>query len=279
MSLLALVLGLILGLTTMVSAGVPDETCADCHEEIAAAFGSTGHSKYFAASPSLDEYACEACHGDGTAHVEDADPAQIINPAKTDMFGGAELCMTCHDGSQFDDWAFSHHKNADVSCASCHKVHSSDLTPTAAKGADMCYDCHSDVRAAAYMPSHHPVAEGKMSCQDCHNPHGGDVALAMGSTTRELCFGCHAEIEGPHVYEHAPVNEDCMLCHSPHGTVADKLLKQNEPALCLNCHGMHFHATVESVPGDWNAGRTVAPDRSASSTLDSWKSGMLTKCT
>lgn len=142
---------------------------------------------------------------------------------------------------------------------------------------DLCYDCHSEVRAASYMPSHHPVAEGKMTCQDCHNPHGGTVSFAMDDSPRELCFTCHAEKEGPFVYEHAPVNEDCMLCHTPHGSVADNLLVQAEPTLCLNCHGMHFHAAVESVDGAFSVPQ--APERAGVAPSDGWKRGMLTKCT
>jgi DmsE family decaheme c-type cytochrome len=142
---------------------------------------------------------------------------------------------------------------------------------------DLCYDCHADVRAEAYMPSHHPIAEGVINCVDCHNPHGSQTALTLGGSSRELCFQCHADIEGPFVYEHAPVNEDCMICHNPHGTVADKLLKQNEPALCLNCHAMHFHATVVSVPGPFSTPQ--APERAGTSELDSFKRGMTTKCT
>jgi DmsE family decaheme c-type cytochrome len=99
--------------------------------------------------------------------------------------------------------------------------------------------------------------------------------MAMDFSGRELCFRCHAEKEGPFVYEHAPVSEDCMMCHSPHGSVADNLLKQAEPTLCLNCHAMHFHANVES-----DDSFTVPRDGSRfSSGKDGWKKGMLTKCT
>ncbi len=260
-------------------AGVPDETCADCHDETAAGFAETMHAKFLADRADLEGYLCESCHGDGTAHVNDEDPAQIINPAKADRFGSAQLCMTCHTDNQFDDWAFSEHAGADVNCASCHTVHSANATPAAAQCNETCYSCHADVRAAGYMPSHHPIAEGKMTCRDCHNPHGGSVAMTMGDSKRDLCLSCHAEVEGPHVYEHAPVVEDCGICHDAHGTVADKLLKLNEPALCLNCHSMHFHATVESIDGSWAGYPTTAPERAAESGSDAFKVGMLTKCT
>ncbi|MCD6250261.1 MAG: DmsE family decaheme c-type cytochrome [candidate division Zixibacteria bacterium] len=258
-------------------AGVPDETCADCHDEVAEGFAETMHAKFLADRADLEGHLCESCHGDGTAHVNDEDPALIINPAKADQFGSSQLCMTCHTDDQFDGWMFSEHAGADVNCASCHTVHTSDATPAAAQCNETCYSCHSDVRAAGYMPSHHPIAEGKMTCRDCHNPHGGSVTMAMGDSKRDLCLSCHAEIEGPHVYEHAPVTEDCGICHDAHGSVADKLLKQTEPALCLNCHAMHFHATVVSYDGDFEV--PMAPERAGTSNPDSWKSGMLTKCT
>jgi len=270
--------GVLCGAITSVG-GVPDETCADCHDELVAAFEQTTHGTYFGEMRRMEGQSCESCHGSAIEHIEDGEPESIINPARQDQFGGAQLCMTCHTDDKFDGWMFSEHAAADVNCASCHTVHTSDITPAAAQCNETCFGCHADIRAAGYMPSHHPVAEGKMTCRDCHNPHGGSVAMTMGDSKRDLCLSCHAEIEGPHVYEHAPVNEDCGLCHDAHGTVADKLLKQSEPALCLNCHAMHFHATVESVPGSWEGYTTVAPERAGESHLDSWKEGMLTKCT
>ena len=269
--------GTMLGSGASILAGVPDETCGDCHEEVAAAFSGTAHAKFLSGQPGLAGHFCESCHGDATAHVENADPSLILNPAKHDQFGGNELCLTCHDGSQFDDWAFSNHNTSGLSCASCHTVHTSEVAPPSSFGEEKCYSCHTDVRASASMPSHHPIGEGMLSCNDCHDPHGGEVGFAMGSSGRELCLSCHADVEGPFVYEHAPVTEDCMICHTPHGSVADNLLKQNEPALCLNCHPMHFHATI---PGwDGNFPNPMAPERSGTSTPDGWKIGMLTKCT
>jgi DmsE family decaheme c-type cytochrome len=127
------------------------------------------------------------------------------------------------------------------------------------------------------MPSRHPIGEGKLMCGDCHGLHGGPGRLTQDNTGRELCFSCHAEKEGPFVFEHAPVMEDCTICHVPHGSVANNLLKQNEPALCLSCHAMHFHTTNYSVDGDFSTPQ--APERAGTSSPDSWKSGMLTKCT
>jgi len=255
---------------------VENETCLGCHDDIGESFHLTAHGRYLSERPALAQYSCESCHGSGVQHIEGGDPALIINPAKSDQFG-AQMCMTCHQDSRFDDWAFSHHNSADVNCASCHQVHSTNMQPTKKDTPELCYDCHSSIRQAAYMPSHHPVAEGKVSCLDCHDVHGGQAALTMDGTRRELCLSCHADIEGPWVYEHDPVMEDCMICHTPHGSVADNLLKQNQPSLCLSCHPMHFHAVSEGVDGDFTV--PLEPSRNGVSTTDGWKRVMLNKCT
>lgn len=256
---------------------ISNDVCATCHEEVSESFHNTAHGVYFNGRPALTDYGCESCHGSGARHIEDPSPDNIINPAKSDQFSSSVLCLNCHQTEQFDNWHFASHNTDDVNCASCHSVHGAYDKTTARKSPELCYDCHSDMRSYERMPSHHPIAEGKINCTDCHNPHGGSVDLVQDFQTRELCFSCHPNVEGPYVYEHAPVSENCMICHNPHGSVANNLLVQNEPVLCLNCHAMHFHATVEGVDGEFSV--PVIPGRTGTSSPDAWKSGMLTKCT
>lgn len=266
-----------LAVTSVRAGDVDNETCLSCHDDIGENYNLTAHGTYFTSRPALSEYGCESCHGSGVEHMNDPTPENILNPANTSQFGSSILCTQCHDGEQFSEWQFSHHNTADLNCASCHTVHAAAGQSLKKTTPDLCYDCHSDVRAASFMPSHHPIREGKIECQDCHAVHGGQSALTMDRSPRELCFSCHADVEGPWVYEHAPVTEDCMICHTPHGSVADKLLIVNEPALCLNCHAMHFHTISESVPGDFTTPQ--APERAGTSTIEGFKYGMLTKCT
>ncbi len=273
--MLVVIMSLALGVSTATFSAVPNDVCADCHPDVVEAFSDTPHGVYLGKTAHAAN-TCESCHGSALGHIEEGDPAEIINPANQDQFGAGLLCMTCHKEQRFDDWNFSAHNNAGVNCSSCHSVHAGYTQLPAKTQPELCYDCHSDVRAAAYMPSHHPIMEGKLECADCHNPHGGPAKLTADNTGRELCFSCHAEKEGPFVYEHAPVNEDCMICHTPHGSVADNLLKQSEPTLCLSCHPMHFHATVVSVDGDFSTPQV--PERAGTSTPDSFKEGMLTNC-
>jgi DmsE family decaheme c-type cytochrome len=256
---------------------VGSAACADCHEETVTAFKQTVHGLAFSDDDARGAVTCESCHGPGSAHVEEMDPALIGNPARDDQFRDGPLCLNCHNTAVFDDWSTSHHNTADVNCSACHEVHTDPHESGVSSSPELCYGCHADVRAASFMPSHHPVREGKLSCLDCHGVHGGGGKMTQNATGRELCFSCHAEIEGPFVFEHAPVNEDCLICHTPHGAVADNLLTLAEPALCLNCHAMHFHASVPGWDGDFTV--NVQPDRTGTSTPDAWKKGMLTKCT
>jgi DmsE family decaheme c-type cytochrome len=89
------------------------------------------------------------------------------------------------------------------------------------------------------LPSHHPIAEGKMQCSDCHDAHGQAHRHLKGDTVNMTCYRCHADKQGPFVYQHAPVEEDCSICHNPHGTVTNNLLHQPTTFLCLRCHSGH----------------------------------------
>jgi len=78
-----------------------------------------------------------------------------------------------------------------------------------------------------------------MTCSDCHDSHGQLEGNLRAETLNLLCWKCHAEKQGPFVYEHPPVTENCAYCHEPHGTVANNLLRQPTTFLCLRCHSGH----------------------------------------
>jgi DmsE family decaheme c-type cytochrome len=102
---------------------------------------------------------------------------------------------------------------------------------------EVCFACHKEQRADFQKMSHMPLLEGKITCTDCHNPHGtGGTKLLKKDNVREVCFQCHAEKRGPFLFEHAPVTEDCLNCHLPHGSNQYSLLKTRPPFLCQECH-------------------------------------------
>ena len=274
--ILFLILMLPVSLSAQFSKGaekVGDETCAECHDEMATAFKKNLHTK----CDTIKGFICESCHGPGSLHVEDGELESIYNPMTDYLSTENNPCLTCHKGGMFESVDGSAHYEVANGCSDCHTVHSNKKMFLKEKGNALCFKCHSDFAAKFRLPSHHPVDEGLMTCQSCHQVHGAATKYAFDGSKNELCLSCHSSKEGPFVYDHQPVNEDCGICHDPHGTVADKLLVQNEPALCMTCHPMHFHTSLASYNGQFTT--PLDPKRGGISTRDGMKAALLTKCT
>ena len=155
------------------------------------------------------------------------------------------ICQTCHNGRAQFFWSGSTHQTRNVACTDCHSVHSpksEDAQLVATNMLEQCFSCHKNIRADLWKNSHHPIREGKISCSDCHNPHGTQTAkMVIGESVNELCYTCHTEKRGPFIWEHAPVRESCLNCHTPHGSNHIKLQKTSVPYLCQQCHSNTRH--------------------------------------
>ncbi|NQT36935.1 MAG: cytochrome c3 family protein [Planctomycetes bacterium] len=213
------------------------ETCFRCHSEMRD-LQRVAHAHQILGP---NDFNCTTCH----------DPHDRVR-----MNTRRELCLECHDGAPTMAWHSSTHSREGVACADCHNPHPrSDVRqvvgishtsvqrprrlPMAVDEPRACYKCHPKVFGETSLPSHHPIAEGKMVCSDCHDGHGQARGNLKEATVNELCYECHAEKEGPFAYEHAPVTENCGTCHNPHGTVTNNLLHQPTTFLCLRCHSGH----------------------------------------
>ncbi len=273
-------LGLFLLSSTYVSGEPPsgavdvgDETCSMCHSEVSQDFAGNIHFRLAVG----EDHTCEACHGPGSKHSEDGDPASIYNPATDYLSTEDNTCVGCHKGAEFTSWQGLTHFEVGEGCSDCHTIHGQEKHLLSKQEPELCFGCHADMRLKARMPSHHPVLEGLMRCSDCHAIHSSEVKYTVGEGDRELCLSCHTSLQGPFIFEHDPVNEDCGICHDPHGAIADNLLVQNEPFLCLSCHSMHFHTTLAGYEGEFSA--PLHPERTGMSTRDGMKRAFLTKCT
>jgi len=225
---------------------VGEKKCTSCHDVEKSLFGHTQHAAVFRGNPRGDaeKAVCEACHGPGSLHVADTkDKTRIIG---FDHEWGTPIekqngqCLTCHDGGNRMHWPGSMHQKKKLACSDCHNPmarFSADGLLKKASITETCQTCHPQQRAEFTKRSHMPVPEGKMTCEDCHNPHGSTTKrLLKADSVNDLCYTCHAEKRGPFLWEHAPVRENCMNCHNPHGSNNDKLLAQTRPMLCQSCH-------------------------------------------
>jgi DmsE family decaheme c-type cytochrome len=243
---------------------VGSETCKTCHADMP----SKDFFSHFEASPHfvtmLDTkkgpqwQGCEGCHGPGKAHVDGGGDKTKIFTFKNALAQEINArCMSCHAGGpQHMNSINSIHTQNNVSCISCHSPHK---LPTkefllAKAQPELCYSCHLQQKAQFEMPFHHRVNEGLIQCSDCHDPHGtiGPKQVRTSATQDAVCFTCHADKQGPFVFEHAPVKiEGCASCHIPHGGANAHMLRvSNVNLLCLQCHtNSLMNAKTGNAPG------------------------------
>lgn len=227
--------------------------CKTCHPDVWFRFYKNAHFKSIASGKeAAADTGCESCHGPGKLHV-------AAHGGKTTIISFPQLspqqvltaCLRCHsDTLARANIRHSPHTSNDVVCTQCHSIHKAE-TPKfllAKAQPELCYGCHTNVRADFSMPFKHPVNTGFMKCTDCHNPHGtfaptwrmaarpSLVSQAFGN--EEACLKCHSDKRGPFAFEHPPVRvEGCEMCHYPHGSTNSRLLRRPVVfTICLECH-------------------------------------------
>jgi DmsE family decaheme c-type cytochrome len=242
--------GLMVGsaVSTARAAGPGPEVCKNCHADKFESYQASKHSTKSDRRTPANAGACSTCHGDGTEHVKAGGGkgvGGIVNPGSKTLAADAKnsICLTCHQGGKRINWQMSLHASRDTACTSCHQVHTAhDKVRDKREQAEVCFACHKEQRAQVNKPSRHPIPEGKVTCSDCHNPHGSAGPKNMvRDNVNDTCYTCHMEKRGPFVRTHQPVQEDCSICHNPHGTTTPNLLKQRAPFLCESCHEASSH--------------------------------------
>ena len=188
-------------------------------------------------------------------------PPPLIPGAK---FVGSETCAACHQEAR--TFKFTLHARVQIpgdddraaaqGCESCHGPGSkhvdagggrSKFIVNPGKNPEACFQCHLDKQAEIHLQYHHPIAEGRVNCVSCHNPHGEDIlkpSSLLVARDSGVCAQCHREQAKPYVYEHEALREGCTICHNVHGSINPKMLVERDNNLCLKCH-----AQVPSAPG------------------------------
>ncbi len=219
------------------------EVCIGCHQPQYDAVRSTAHWMRGDPRTPASVHECSTCHGELEEHVLGAGKS---NSDDMKTYKAASLlsvpeqnavCMGCHKDSRLLHWQGGAHAADDVGCVGCHRIHQEDRVRSRQTEKEVCFACHTDQRSQSHRPYGHPLREGKVTCSDCHNAHGGpgDADLKTFGVN-ETCYSCHAEKRGPFLWEHVPASEDCLLCHTAHGSINKDMLARRQPHLCQSCH-------------------------------------------
>jgi DmsE family decaheme c-type cytochrome len=227
--------------------GGATQTCKMCHSDRFNSYTQSIHANKEIRNSPANAVGCESCHGPGQLHIQKGggkgSDIFIFSKGKTDPTAKSEKCLACHAESRgMAFWDMSRHKTAAVSCDNCHGVHSGKKGNLKAPEPELCLSCHRDVRTQISKQSHHPLQEGRMKCTDCHDQHGSfGRKMIKTPSVNDLCYRCHAEMRGPFLWEHPPVEENCQTCHAVHGSNHGKLLTNRVPQLCQSCHAAAGH--------------------------------------
>lgn len=205
--------------------GTTIETCAECHEDLAAAFKGGNHFAVKAV--------CTDCHGDAAKHLDEAQAGNIMAFKAESALNQTKQCLNCH--TKHGEFVSGPHAKASMACTQCHSIHKESYMSHPSK---LCVSCHQDVYSEFQLNERHRLQEGILECTSCHDPHGKVMRVRLGAFKDETCLKCHTDKGGPFAFEHeASLIEGCTVCHETHGSPNRHMLKtQRVGDLCFGCH-------------------------------------------
>jgi predicted CXXCH cytochrome family protein len=172
--------------------------------------------------------ACDACH-----ELADAQKHTFKFTQDQD-----KLCAFCHvmdtSGAKV-----VHQPMKSGECSGCHDPHGGfDTKFLRAKSMTrMCNSCHQDV-IGGRKHVHGPVAAG--ACGACHEPHQADHEQLLIATGKDLCLGCHREMQqqlAEMPFKHEPAEKECQSCHDAHAADYAMIVRAAPLKVCTDaCH-------------------------------------------
>lgn len=242
---------------TGVVSYVGTDKCLMCHANKKDKWAGNPHSVNTANVSQPELSGCEACHGEGSLHVEaNGAKPHIKVPSNLDKNEASAICSKCHGGANpsvpkewrtFNDvdWRKTMHFKKDVKCVDCHEIHGDNPGMLKSqKPVELCKNCHGDLLKGASGYVHAPVKMGK--CLDCHDPHGGGgLPHMVKKSVKDECAKCHATDKPKMIEAHGGFNTTgsaCQGCHNPHATDRSRKLLYNDehtifkPRKCEMCH-------------------------------------------
>ena len=157
-------------------------SCLRCHAgESMAIIAETVHGNPENPHTPAASHGCESCHGPGSLHVSRARggagfPALLGFDEDESVAEHTAVCIACHADDMGDlpgmEWSGSSHDNEDISCVSCHAVHSvGNPLSDKERQTENCAGCHEEQIAAHSRFENRGILFDKLYCHDCHDVH------------------------------------------------------------------------------------------------------------
>ena len=104
------------------------DTCLMCHEDKGDSLKGTPHAQAKNPRSPAATHGCESCHGPGQAHVDDDAKGHILKFGQVKPAEVNQTCLACHNRGNHAGWEGSGHERRNLSCTTCHSVHSPKST-------------------------------------------------------------------------------------------------------------------------------------------------------
>ncbi|MFM8979850.1 MAG: ammonia-forming cytochrome c nitrite reductase subunit c552 [Planctomycetia bacterium] len=233
-----------------------DAQCSRCHlsGREAVAEPSVGAERTRQRAWGLD---CESCHGPGAAHVRHHEgtaegPDPVLRLRTLSRREQVDTCLACHMEAEEIAPGWQPGRGVDLlEHLDPSLLDDPDRVDPAGRPLELVY-------AGVSFWSSRCAQQGELTCQSCHDPHGGEHRGAMRGPPRDdaQCASCHGAIVAQGAaHSHHPAGAGgvrCVDCHMPlltvergHGAVTDHTIGVPRPGLvsdrvaqdaCTWCH-------------------------------------------
>jgi len=257
--------------------------CAECH--------STDLQKnYSVDSDSFDttwseiNVACEACHGPGSRHVQQANDGALSGLAGlvTDLDDAGRALWQMNNDTGIAERSESRMRPPvqPEACGRCHSrrsVASAEYefgktlldTHSVALLEENLYFPDGQIRDEVYVYGsfvQSRMYQAGVSCGDCHDPHSAE--LRGGNEPSDICSTCHlpAKFASTEHHRHQPDAVACVDCHMPTRVYMgndgrkdhsfriprpDLTVTTGSPNACNQCHGEKDAQWAQLLVNDW----------------------------
>jgi predicted CXXCH cytochrome family protein len=189
-------------LTLPVSPG-----CLHCHASGAAPALPDAQNHYAGEPFATGGITCEACHGDGSAHVSSGGKAHMLDIDGLEAVKRDSVCLNCHLegqagvnrlGKKIEN--FKPGENLfDYTLFFVYRSESGS-------GGRATSQYEALLKSACKQKS-----GDKLTCTTCHDPHGSPAPEERVAFYRQRCLSCHSG--GEFAKNHHAENPDCTACH------------------------------------------------------------------